>query len=137
MRIAALDYGLKRIGVAITDESGKFAAPFTTIKNESTIKKISNIVAENSVEKLVVGIPTDSMGRDTQQSKRIRKFYDKLKSALEIEVVLYDENYSTRDAYDELKKLGYSMKKSKQVVDEMAATLILKEYIRCIQDPNS
>jgi len=136
LRLAALDYGLKRIGVATTDESGMFASPFTTIKNENTVRKIQDIVEEQGIERLVIGIPADSMGRDTQQSRRIRRFFDKLRKALEIEVVLYDENYSTRDAYDELKKIGYSMKKSKKVVDKMAATLILKEYIRCIEDQN-
>ncbi len=129
MRLMGIDYGLKKIGIALTDQSGTFASPFTTIKNENTVKKIRNIVEEKDVEMIVLGIPSDSEGRDTVQSKRIRNFCTKLRDGLDIPVELFDENYSTRDAYHDLKLMGLNMKKSRKVVDEMAASKILKEYI--------
>jgi putative Holliday junction resolvase len=133
----ALDYGTARIGIALSDEGGILASPFTTIKNENSVSKIINIVKEQDVQKIVIGIPSDHEGNDTPQSVKVRRFFDKVRNSIEIDVVLFDENFSTRDAYDILKEVGYSMKKSKKLVDEFAASIILREYIKWSQNQNS
>lgn len=137
MKIMALDYGTARIGIALSDESGTIASPFTTIKNENSVNKILNLIKEQKVQKIVIGIPSDHEGNDTLQSVKVRRFFEKIRDSVEIEVELFDENYSTRDAYDILKTVGYSMKKSKKLVDEFAASIILREYIKWYQNRNS
>lgn len=133
MRLMGIDYGIARLGIALSDESGTIAAPFTTIKNENTVNKIKNIINEKKVEKIILGIPSDSEGRDTKQSKRIRNFHKKLEEKIDIPIELFDENYSTREAYSVLKQMGLSMKKSKKRVDEVAASIILEEYIKYVK----
>ncbi|MGM0607002.1 MAG: Holliday junction resolvase RuvX [Candidatus Muiribacteriota bacterium] len=137
MKILAIDYGDARLGLAVSDVTETIASPLSVIKNENTNQKIQKIVEDNKIEKIVVGIPSDSEGQDTIQSKKIKKFYKKLKKNLNIEIHLFDENYTTRDAYDILKKMGYSMKKSKKKVDEVAASLILEEYLKWVKNQNS
>ncbi|MCK9224095.1 MAG: Holliday junction resolvase RuvX [Candidatus Muirbacterium halophilum] len=137
MRIMALDYGFARIGIALSDESGTIASPFTTIKNENSVKKIKTLVEEKKVDKIIIGIPSDHEGNDTIQSEKVRNFFNKIKDNIDVCVELFDENYTTRDAYDILKEVGYSMKKSKKLVDEFAASIILREYIKWSKNQSS
>ena len=137
MKILGIDYGTARIGLAVSDPDERIASPLTVIKNENAMAKIMKIAEETGAGKIVVGIPSDSMGRDTKQSVRIREFARVLEEKTGIETVLFDENYSTRDAYDALKQMGYSMKKSKGKVDKIAASLFLTEYLEWKRNLNS
>lgn len=137
MKIMCIDYGNARLGIALTDEMEMLAVPFCTIKNENVYSKLKNIIIEQKVDHVVVGLPSDWKGEDTIQSQKIRVFAENLEKKLEITVELFDENYSTRDSYEALRMMGYNAKKGKKLVDQMAASLILKEYLKWKKSQNS
>jgi putative Holliday junction resolvase len=126
----AIDYGLKRVGVAITDPQGTIAQPLLTIEARSdsdTIKRLKCIVEENEVGVVVLGNPISLKGEPTEMSKRIERFCRKLTKSLEIEVVMWDERYVSKYAVNRMRNLGISGKKKD--IDRIAAAIILDEYL--------
>ncbi len=89
MKYLGIDYGVKKIGVAITDEMGKFAFPLIIIQNkksEESLKEVLNILREKNINKVVIGESKDLAGRDNYILKEVKEFSEKLKS-------LYEEKY--------------------------------------------
>jgi putative Holliday junction resolvase len=131
-RWIALDYGEKRIGVAVTDPLKMFVSPLTTIENKSDkfiFEELSKIFGTQSVERIIVGLPLNIEGEDTIKTIEVRKFFDKLRNETKLPVFFCDERYSTCEANDFLKQKGTDWKKSKDVVDQIAAAVILKTYM--------
>ena len=130
MRIMAIDYGLKRVGVAITDPQGTIAQPLLTIEPKSDfdlIKRLKCIAQENEVGVIVLGNPISLRGEPTKMSKRIERFSRKLRKSVEIEVVMWDERYISKYAANRMRNLGISSKK--EDIDRIAAAIILDEYL--------
>jgi len=132
-RIMSIDYGKKNIGIAITDPLKLFAKPYTTIQNrgdEYILKEIAKIIHDQSIEKIVLGLPISTLDNDTDQTIAVRAFYQILCASLKpIEIVLFDERYTTCEATDLLKQKGTNWKDSKKIVDQIAAAMILKRYL--------
>lgn len=136
-RILAIDYGEKNIGLAISDPLRMFAKPFKTIQNlylEFVLKEITNVVREQNVEKVILGLPISVAGLDTNKTKEVREFYTTLSNTLNIPVIFWDERYTTVDAKEILIKKGLSIKESKKVIDQTAAALLLKNYLEVNKD---
>ena len=92
-RILGIDYGDSRIGLAISDTNKIIASPFKTIKNkgfDKTKEKIFDIIQENEIEIIVLGLPISMSGADTNQTKRVRKFQDLIQD-LEVPIQIQDE----------------------------------------------
>ena len=126
----AIDYGLKRVGVAITDPQGTIAQPLLTIvpKSDSDlIKRLKCIAQENEVGVIVLGNPISLQGEPTEMSKRIERFCRKLRKSVEIEVVMWDERYVSKYAVNRMRNLGIRGKK--EDIDRVAAAIILDEYL--------
>lgn len=131
-RILAVDYGEKRIGLALSDLMHMFAKPYKTIPNESiekTIQFIQEVIQEKEVGQLVLGIPWGLDGLSTDKTRETQAFFDVLKTNISIPVVGFDERFTTTDAHELLKEMGYSWKEAKKIIDSMAACLILKKYL--------
>jgi len=132
-RILSIDYGSKRIGVAITDPLKIFAKPYTTIENRGdsfTIDQIAKIVHSESIEKIILGLPISTQDNDTEQTLAVRSYYQKLSQHINgTEIVLWDERFTTSEATDFLKEKGISWRDSKKIVDQIAAAMILKSYL--------
>ena len=131
-RWLGIDYGEKRIGVAITDPLKMFVNPFSTIENRSdeyVIGELKRIFLEQDVERVVVGLPLNKEGEDTQKTLEVRAFFAKLESMTELPLFLYNELYSTCDANEFLKQKGLGWKESRKIVDQVAAAVILKSYL--------
>lgn len=127
-----MDYGEKRIGLALSDPLQIFAKPYKVLPNKSfdaLIKDLRQIISENGVGLMVFGIPYAIEGGNTAKTDEVAAVYELLKPALPIPVLTWDERYTTLDAIEELKKLGYDWKRRRKVQDAMAATLILKDYL--------
>jgi len=132
-RIMSIDYGKKNIGIAITDPLKMFAKPFATIQNkgdEYAIKEIEDIIKSQSVDKVILGLPISTLDNDTEQTLTVRAFYQKLCTHITtVEIVLFDERYTTSEANDFLISKGTNYKDSKKIVDQIAAAMILKSYL--------
>ena len=134
-RILAIDYGAKRIGLAITDPLKMFAIPFDTILNDKkTFDKISQIVKEKFVVKVILGNPVKESGEDSVISKDIRKFKDELEKVINQEIELVDERYSSEIASQRILESVTSKKKrrNKSLIDKNAAAVMLEDYLRGI-----
>ena len=131
-RWLALDYGEKRIGVAITDPLKMFVTPFATIENKSdeyVFEELLKLFKSQKAERIIVGLPLNIEGKDTIKTGEVRIFYKKLSEKTELPLLWCDERYSTCEANDFLKQKGLDWKKSRDKVDEIAAAVILKTYL--------
>ena len=131
-KILAIDFGVKRIGLAIGDSESSIATPFKTIKNngyENCSIKISEIVKEWGINLIVLGKP--EIYSDQEVNKQIDNFGKILKKNLNIDVIFYNEDYSSNSAQAELAmqmQAGRKKKVNKAEIDRIAATLILQSY---------
>ncbi|NLN75291.1 MAG: Holliday junction resolvase RuvX [Armatimonadetes bacterium] len=132
-RIVALDVGDARIGVAATDELGLTAHPVSTIHRSKSIKAdlrvVEELLGELDASKVVVGLPLLHSGQEGPQAVKVRDFYGRLARRLHIDVVLYDESLSTVEAEELLLEADVSREKRRQIIDQMAAMVILKSYM--------
>ncbi len=131
-RLLAIDYGEKRIGLAMTDPMQIFAKPYTMISNVSfdeTADQLEKLISEKSIGRIIVGIPWSLDGNITVKTQETLDFLDRLASRLEIPVVGSDERYTTSEANELLKEMGYDWKKSRTMIDSLSACLILKRYL--------
>jgi putative Holliday junction resolvase len=132
MRILGLDYGRKRIGVAICDELGLVARSLLATERK-TIKKdmaeIERLAHEYDVEKIVIGYPLTLDGKEGIQCKRVSKFSEMIEERLSLPVVKWDESLSTKEAEDILLEADMGRKKRRKRVDKLAAAIILQRYL--------
>jgi putative Holliday junction resolvase len=126
--ILSIDYGEKRIGLAISDELHLLAHPLKTIKNDKIVfEQILEIVKEYNVEKIIIGYPT--WEKPTDIVKKIENFVKELKQFVKLDIEFVNEMYSTKIACEKLISLGKKYKKYKQKIDSYAATIILQDYL--------
>jgi putative Holliday junction resolvase len=132
MRILGLDYGRKRIGVAICDEMGVVARSLLAIERK-TIEKdmaaIQRLAEEFDVEKVVIGYPLTLDGKEGIQCERVSKFAEMIEERLSLPVVKWDESLSTKEAEDILIEADTGRKKRRKRVDKLAAAIILQRYL--------
>ena len=129
-RIMAIDYGQKRVGVAITDPLCTIPQPLLTIKPKSVadlIKRLKCIVDEKNIGLIIVGNPVSMRGEPTEISRQVERFIKRLKRQLDIDVERWDERYLSKYAVNKFKEAGLSMKKGD--IDRVAASLMLEEYL--------
>lgn len=137
MKILALDVGDRTIGVACSDFMGMIASGVTTIERTGLKKdcdKVIEIAEEKQCKKIVIGLPKMLDGSDSPQTEKVRGFKDKLENKLMaqkkgIEVVFYDERFTTKMAERVLIAADVSRKKRKEVIDKQAAVIILQGYL--------
>ncbi len=132
-RILAIDYGHKRIGLALSDPLRIFAKPFKTIENQGMdafLAEIIQICEAEKVSKIVFGMPYAIAGHDTPKTLETREAMEVIQKGQELPVVPYDERYSSSEAEAELKKMGKSWQEARKLVDAMAAAMILRNYLQ-------
>jgi putative holliday junction resolvase len=132
MRILALDYGEKRIGVAMSDPTGTIASPFGVLVHKSftaDAETISKLIHENEVKMLVIGVALDGEGEETQSSRRSRKLGNVLKEICQVVVHYVDESYSTNEAREASIAMGKNKRARKGHQDQIAAAIILQRYL--------
>ena len=130
-RILGIDYGSVRIGLALSDPLKIISRPYKVIKNSGseTYRELEEIIAEQKVEAVILGLPLDKDGSDSSKTLEVREFAETLKIRLGIPVILWDERYTSAKANSWLKEMGIDYKKSKTVIDKIAAAIILKDYL--------
>ena len=132
MRILALDMGEKRIGVAVSDALGITANPRESIiykSDQDTIDSIINIVKEEQIGEIVVGLPLNINGSQSNFTKRVLGFAEELKKKTDVPVKTWDERLTSMQGERILLEADLSRKKRRQVIDKLAAQLILQNYL--------
>jgi putative Holliday junction resolvase len=131
-RILAIDFGLRRIGLAVSDALGITAQGLPTLQRTAIRKDIEYIRAvaeEYSVKKIIVGNPIGHAGKVTSMSRLAEDFARKLRGRLTCPVDLWDERLTSVEATRMLKTAGLSINKRQQAVDRVAAVLLLQNYL--------
>jgi putative Holliday junction resolvase len=132
MRILGIDYGAKRIGLAVCDELEILARGIATVQSrgeERDLSEIGRYVREFAVGRIVVGYPYRLDGSRGIQCEKVDAFVEKLESAFPVPVERWDETLSTREAEDILAGRKVRAGKKRKVVDRIAACLILQDYL--------
>ena len=136
-RILAIDYGDKRIGIAISDPLGITAQGLETIivlrKNAHFIK-IKEIIERENVKKILVGLPLNMNGTKGERVKKTEKFIENLKKFIDLQIILWDERLTSIEAKRIIISLGEKTGKNKEKVDRIAAALLLENYLESISD---
>ena len=131
-RILAIDFGEKRIGLAVTDPLNIFAYPLTTINNDKTLwQNLSKIFTEFKVAKIIVGFPFKESGAVSRISDIVLKFKEELVKKFKLPVELVDERYSSLIAQQRITQTVTSKKKrqDKSLLDKNAAAVLLEDYL--------
>ena len=131
-RTISLDIGTKTIGVAVSDELGITASGVCTIrrKNEKRdLAQLRDAIEQYSPREILVGMPYNQDGSLGSRAKGIKKFSERIRDSLGLPVKYWDESFSTKTAEQTLIEAGVGRKKRKTVIDKMAATVILEEYL--------
>jgi len=132
MRILGLDYGDRRIGVAVSDALGWTAQGLETIERRQEgddIRRIKQLVQEYEVEQIVVGLPRNMDGTIGPRGEICTEFAEILRQTLSLPVHLWDERLTTAAATRTLLEADVSRRKRKLAVDKMAAVLLLQNYL--------
>lgn len=131
-RILAIDYGAKRVGLAITDPFCKMSFPLTTLQNNDfLIRELGKIIKEKDVTKIVMGVPYGEGERNQALIKKIETISNLLVTKYNVEIINWDENFTSAHAKEKI--LTSVSKKNKRrdkgLVDQVAAAIILEEYL--------
>jgi putative holliday junction resolvase len=129
-----IDYGSTNIGIALGRNGLVVPLKIISGKNDNVaIHEINRTICENHVEKIVVGLPLDHLGKETKQSLETRHFVKMLKIFSKKPVDLYDENNTSNEALQEAINTGIS-RKSRGLKDHLSAALILKRYYQNVEE---
>ncbi len=134
-RVMALDIGDKRIGIALSDPMKIIASPFDTLKRveiKGDINKIVKMIEENDVETVVCGLPKKLDNTDSLQTVKAREFADTLREKTAAKVVMTDERLTTVSAERVLLEADVSRGKRREVIDKLAAAVILQSYLESV-----
>lgn len=131
-RILAVDPGDKRIGLAVSDPEGVIANPIAVIRHQNRKMDSLEIIKfanEQGAGLIVVGFATDSEGNTSPQGRKAERLVDEIRQNTEIPVKLWDESFTTQIARAARIQMGGSRKKRAGHVDELAATVLLQDYL--------
>lgn len=131
-RILAIDFGMRRFGLAVSDPLGIIALGLPALERKnlaSDLAALGGVVEEYGIEEIILGKPLSKSGEENEMSRRVASFAEKLRERLGRSVRLWDERLSSAEAGRLLRSAGLGIKKRQQAVDRVAATLILQNYL--------
>lgn len=140
--ILAIDYGEKRIGLAISDSKGIIASPLDVLKItkrrgiDEILEDILLIVEEYKVKSILVGKPQEFEEVHSKSTKKIESFAKKLSELINIPVIFQDESYSTTQAQNMLLSLGQNTRSSRGKIDMISATVFLQDFLNSKNNQN-
>lgn len=132
-RILCIDYGLKRNGIAVTDPLQIIATGLTTVNAQELIPFLKEYLAKEQVELILIGWPTNWDDSATHATAHVERFISVMQKQFpQIPVQKVDERYTSKMAKDAMLEMGLkkSQRRNKALVDEIAATILLQEYLR-------
>ena len=134
-RILAIDYGTKRVGVAVTDPLGMIAGALATVETPRIFNFLNEYLKVNDCNRLVIGYPLTLRNEPAEVTREIDRFIERFASLYPyIEVIKYDERFTSKLAFDTILASGIGRRKrrDKAVIDRISATIILQNYLESI-----
>lgn len=134
-RILAIDYGTKRVGVAVTDPLGMIAGALATVETPRIFDFLNEYLTVNDCNRLVIGYPLTLRNEPAEVTREIDRFIERFASLYPyIEVIKYDERFTSKLAFDTILASGVGRRKrrDKAVIDRISATIILQSYLESI-----
>lgn len=131
-RILAVDYGIKRTGLAVTDELQIIASGLTTVPSETAIAFLKDYFSKEDVIKVLIGEPRQMDGTPSESTSVIEKFVSDFKATFpEMQIVRVDERFTSKMAFQTMIDSGLKKKQrqNKALIDEIAATILLQDYL--------
>ena len=131
-RILAIDFGLKRMGFAVSDALGVTAQGLATLERgrlKDDLERIRKLVEEYGAERVILGNPVSQAGTETAMSRQVAAFAEKLRRLLACPVELRDERLTSAEANRMLRASGIGIEKRRRAADRVAATLLLQSYL--------
>ena len=132
-RILGVDYGSRRVGLSLSDPLGILAQPIEALKNDSLLfPRLQQLSAKEHVILIVVGMPFNLKGQHAQKADEVERFIKLLKAELSIEVVMWDERFTTTIAHQTMLSMGTKKKERQKKdgrIDSMAAAIILQGFL--------
>ena len=135
MKILGIDYGEKRIGLALSDASNIIAHGLRVLNRVTTgnwLEEIKTIVDENKIEKIVIGLPKNMSGSIGEKGKEVLALVKLLEKVVNVPIVTWDERLTTVSAEKLLLQAELSRKKRKGILDKLSASIILQNYLDSI-----
>ena len=131
-RVLAIDYGRRRIGLALSDELGLTGRPLATLvrtNRRNDIRRLREICRDRGVAHIIVGNPLHLSGQDGEMAGEADRFATRLKKELGIDVELVDERLTSWDAEQTIVGVKPSLRKKRQALDDVAAAILLRDYL--------
>ncbi len=128
-RYLGVDYGTKRVGLAISDRLGLTARPLQVVARTAVVKRVQELHEEYTVTTMVVGLPTGLSGQEGASAAGARVLGDELSAATGIPVEYLDERFTSNLAEDALLQSGMKRRERRETVDKVAAAIILQDYL--------
>lgn len=135
-RIMSIDYGAKRTGIAVSDPLQMIANGLTTVATAQLHDFIKNYLEKEDVECIVIGLPKQTNGADSENMKRITPFVNRLRKLYpHIKIEYYDERFTSVLAHQTMldSGIGRKSRRDKALVDKISATIILQDYMESIR----
>ncbi len=130
MKYMALDIGEKRVGVAVSDESGIIARPLLVLNvSDNFMMELGELIDSEKPKKIIFGTPRHQNGEEGENVKSIREFANVVKHEYNVEVDFEDESQTSIEAEARLKKYGHKQSEIKEKIDSEAACIILESYL--------
>jgi len=139
-RIICIDYGRKKIGIAVSDPLGITAQPFDTwynLKIVQVIEKLKILSKELEISKIVIGLPLTMKGEKGKMASEAERFASMIRKSLNLDVVMWDERLSSRQAIRTLQAMDKKPSRDKKKIDKIAATIILQSYLAYLEQTGS
>ena len=131
-RLLAIDYGEKRLGLAISDPNQIISKPLKTIilsDSQYIYNELEKIISDYEIQKLIIGLPLCMDGKKTQQTSKVEAFKEDLQNKISIPVILFDERLSSVSAKKSLISQGIKTGHNKSKIDQTAAAIFLQHYL--------
>ena len=132
MRVLGIDFGTKRVGLAISDETGTIAQALDYLdggSDKSVSEAVVRVASERGVGKIVVGVPLRMNGQPSEQTERTLRFVKALQSATKMPVIHWDERLTSKQAERALIEGDVRRKDRREKIDKLAAQLLLQSYL--------
>ena len=140
-RVLGIDYGSERIGLSLSDPLGIIAQPIEALKNNSTtMTNLQQLSHQEDVVLIVIGMPFNLKGQRARKAEEVQKFIEHLKTKLDIEIVSWDERFTTTMAHKTMLTMGTKKKERQNKngrIDSMAAAIMLQGYLDSTKQSHS
>lgn len=124
-----VDFGTTRVGLAISDPLGLTARPLSVVPRSVVLDEVVNLVKEQDIGTIVVGLPTGLSGGEGVSATEARKLAEEIRTVTGVDVVMVDERFTSRLAEVALLESGMKRRKRRETVDKVAAAIILQDYL--------